>query len=229
MPDHVHDLSVCITVKNRSRAMCSRRPLNLFPNCLTSLREAVIVTGADVEVVIADFQSDDWPLLEWVPVVLGDIRHSIIPVNGDFGRGKGRNIAAARASGRLLFFLDADMLVSPETLTAGFDLARIDSAVFPLAWEYRDQGHRTLDMLPFGTGNCFVCHETFTETRGWIEWQKWGFEDWGFMVAVANHATIHRPKIRNFIHQWHPDSMRDQFDREKWSDNHGTQNGVRPL
>ena len=39
--------------------MCSRRPLNLFPNCLTSLREAVIVTGADVEVVIADFQSDD--------------------------------------------------------------------------------------------------------------------------------------------------------------------------
>ena len=236
----MRELSVCITVKNRSRATCSRKPLTLLPNCLRSLNRSLSKLGIDAEVIITDFHSDDWPLREWVPGVFeenlcggkwggaGVVEHTIIDIDGDFNRGKGRNAAARAATGRVLFFLDADMIVSPDTIAVGL-MAAPGSAVFPLVWEYRDQEHTDFAQLPCGTGNCFVSRESYAKTWGWHEFGKWGFEDWGFMVTVSNYDTIFRPNIPTFIHQWHPDTMRDQYDRGKWSDANGTQNGIRTV
>ena len=214
--------------------------MSLFPICLRSLNRSLSQLGINAEVIITDFHSDDWPLREWVPGVFeenlcggkwggaGVVEHTIIDVDGDFNRGKGRNIAARAATGRVLFFLDADMIVSPDTIAAT-GRAAPGSAVFPLVREYRDQGHTDLSEVRYGTGNCFVSREDYFKTRGWLEWEKWGFEDWGFMVTVSNHATIFRPSIPTFIHQWHPDTMRDRYDRGKWSENSGTQNGIRTV
>ena len=58
-------LSICVTIKNRSRLSIDDNELLLFPNCVKSIVESTR-KHPDCELVIADWQSEDWPLVEWV-------------------------------------------------------------------------------------------------------------------------------------------------------------------
>ena len=58
-------LSICVTVKNRSRVMVDGRELKLFPNCVQSIVSSV-PRDLPCELVVADWQSDDWPLDDWL-------------------------------------------------------------------------------------------------------------------------------------------------------------------
>ena len=211
------DLSFCITVKNRSRGICSRRTLTLFPNCVRALRESLDKVGNfTAELVVADWNSTDWPLVEWLPAAWGDRPCRVITPDPKtyplFSRGQGRNMAAKAAVGEVIAFIDADMLVSPETIWAGLTACGDGRACFPQVMEYYLQGETRTRPMPWGTGNSFVLRRHFEMSNGWFQYSKWGFEDWGFMVSMANVAMIERPLIPTFIHQWHPDDWRTRND-----------------
>src|SRR4051794_22976017 len=106
-------LSICVTVKNRSRVRVADHELRLFPDCIESIARATS-RQTPVELVVADWESDDWPLNEWLPQAIADTPTRLISMTGTFSRGRGLNAAARASDGALLFFLDADMLVSPQ-------------------------------------------------------------------------------------------------------------------
>ncbi len=58
-------LSICMTVKNRSRVPVDGRELMLMPNCVQSIVDSV-GSGFECEIVVSDWGSDDWPLQEWL-------------------------------------------------------------------------------------------------------------------------------------------------------------------
>ena len=89
-------LSVCITVRNRSLVKVGRSTLRLLPNCIDSLR-AALLERSDVELVISDWESDDWPLRDRVPDAANPIPSTLVTVTGPFSRGRGLNVAADAA------------------------------------------------------------------------------------------------------------------------------------
>src|SRR5690606_11235741 len=58
-------LSICTTIKNRSRLRVDGHELRLFPNCVASIIES-IPKDLHCELVVTDWESDDWPLEEWL-------------------------------------------------------------------------------------------------------------------------------------------------------------------
>src|SRR5258706_9357036 len=111
-------ISICVTIKNRSRLNAGGRELLLFPNCVKSIVESTRGIK-DVELVVADWESTDWPLNEWLERAAGDIPVRLIEVKGAFSRGRGRNTAAAAARGDALLFLDADSILCEAVLISG--------------------------------------------------------------------------------------------------------------
>ena len=59
-------LSICTTVKNRSRVHVEGRELLLFPNCVETIVRARGGVADGLELVVTDWESDDWPLAEWL-------------------------------------------------------------------------------------------------------------------------------------------------------------------
>jgi hypothetical protein len=84
--------------------------LLLFPNCVQSLRRAV-PDGLVCELVVTDWDSNDWPLIDWLKETAAPISTTIVSAEGSFSRGKGLNMAAQAAKGDILFFFDADALL----------------------------------------------------------------------------------------------------------------------
>ena len=205
-------LSICMTVKDRSRATVSRRSLMLLPNCLASLVTALndVVGRIEVDVIIADWQSTDWPLHEWVHQHLAPTCLRIVPVDGSFSRGRGLNIAAKHAVYDKLFFVDADMLVSADALNQGLRALEQGHACFPECSGYADQAHTRAKPMPLGLGNCFVMRHVWESAGRWPEWTQWGGEDHWFYNEVADLVPVERPSVPSFRHQWHPDSWRDR-------------------
>src|SRR3954471_21299859 len=93
-------LSVCVCLKNRARVAHDGRVLTLFPNCVRSLAEAAsaIREVGSIELVVADFHSDDWPLSEWLAAAAGALPVRVVPVDGAFSRGRGINRAVTEAA-----------------------------------------------------------------------------------------------------------------------------------
>ena len=123
-------LSICTTVKNRSIVRCEHGELKLFPNCVDSIIRA---RGAipELELIVADWESNDWPLEQWLYEAAGPVPVQIVRMSGTFSRGRGLNAAAAAAHGEFLFFLDADALVSESVLRSGISAMQEGKAYFP--------------------------------------------------------------------------------------------------
>ena len=214
----MRDLSIIIGVKDRSRSMCSRRPLTLFPRCMDSIiRAQQALPTIMFEVVIVDWSSTDWPLHEWVYVMCGTfLPIEIVTVNQPgFLRGRARNIGARRANSDMLFFLDADMLLGADGLRTCYEAARQGKAVFPICRTFNDQDHTIVGGWGHSTGNVCLSRETWLKAGQWREWKFWGPEDWYFHDACQKVTTVVRPDTPDIIHQWHPDSWRGEVRKYK--------------
>src|SRR5438128_2497527 len=111
-------LSICVTVKNRSRLVVDGRELRLFPNCVSSIASSVPPRAC--ELVVADWGSDDWPYGEWLEQAAAPVPVQLIQMRGGFSRGRGLNCAAGAARGDALLFIDADCLISSDLIDTGF-------------------------------------------------------------------------------------------------------------
>src|SRR5687767_14974007 len=80
---HVIMISICIAIKNRSRVVLEDRELRLFPNCVASIVESVNASSS-FELIVADWDSDDWPLSEWLADAASPIPVRIVRMTGGF-------------------------------------------------------------------------------------------------------------------------------------------------
>lgn len=205
-------ISICVTVKNRSRVQVDGDELRLFPNCVQSVVECMR-DRTDCELVIADWNSDDWPLQDWLPQAAGRLPWRVYQVEEEFSRGRGRNAAADIACGEMLMFLDADCLLCSQVLRDGADAVTKDKAYFPVLYSFDDRAHNSGWWRHYGYGNCLVSREMFERAGRWPQRHRWGEEDTEFYKAIAQSYEVVREEVPGFYHQWHPDEVlwKDRF------------------
>jgi hypothetical protein len=208
------DLSICVTVKNRSRVIAEGHELKLFPNCIRSV-VASIPANLDCELVVADWQSDDWPLDQWIGEAVGCLPLKLLTLTGDFSRGQGRNAAAEAAGSDWLFFLDADCVISERVLQRGTEVLANEKAFFPVVYAYNDPEHESGHWCHGGYGNCMVSRNVFARVGHFPEYPFWGREDVHFFEKVAAIQDVIRGEMGEFDHQWHPDDF-------AWKNRYGT-------
>lgn len=207
-------LSICVTIKNRSRVTVDGRELFLFPNCVDSIVKSVR-QGFECELIVADWGSEDWPYHEWLERAAYPVPVRIVQVGGTFSRGRGLNRAAAAATGDTFLFLDADCLVSSEMIDAGLQYAADGKAFFPILFSFADPEHTNGWWRDTGYGICMMPAAVFRHTPGWLEYTDWGHEDDDFCNAVASVAGIVRERANGLFHQWHPNEF-------EWKNRFGT-------
>ena len=109
-------ISVCVALKNRSRVPSEAGFLELFPNCVRALARLHETVGP-IELVVADFHSDDWPLEEWLEKEVGAMKVHRLEMDGPFSRGRGMNAAVDAARSSQILIYDADMLMDQTALS----------------------------------------------------------------------------------------------------------------
>ncbi len=198
-------ISICISVKNRSKVRHNNRDLLLLPKTIKSIADVKL--SEDLEIVVSDFKSDDWPLEDWIDEYSGNVNTTIVPVDSDFSLGKGRNVAASNARGDSLLFLDADVMVDSVSLKKGIELVREGSIVFPYITFIQEDGREIKGgKLSNGSGICFISKKRFEKVGEWPEFYSWGGEDCVFINRLKSFKSeIERPQMYGLKHQWHPD------------------------
>jgi hypothetical protein len=199
-------ISICLTIKNRSRLIVDGSELQLFPKCVKSIVDSVS-DEIPCELIVADYNSDDWPLNEWLPKAVGTIPVSIIPVSGGFSRGRGLNIAASAATGNKLLFADADCLLCPGIFRRGEKYLRQGKAYFPVLYSFDSPSHKSGWWRHEGYGISMVTKTLFDQVEGWPEYEVWGKEDDHFYGKIKAYAEIVREEVEGFYHQWHPNDV----------------------
>lgn len=195
------ELSICITVKDRSIVKTPYGDLTLFQNCINSIKESI--DPKTTEVVIVDYNSTDYPLTDWVQESLGDIKCKMIQIDEKFSRGRGLNLAAENSTGKFLFMLDADMLISKDVVDLGLKYLNEGKVYFPVCFSYKDHTHKTGWWRQSGWGMVFV-ERTLWEKGKIPEYYKWGAEDSDFKDFVKDNSPFIREKCDGLYHQWHP-------------------------
>lgn len=201
----VAELSLCVTVKNRSRLSTEHGTLELFPDLVDSLL-AALRPEDDAELVVTDWGSTDWPLEEWLdarsawlPVQLVKIHHK-----RGFSRGLGLNVAAQHASSRLLCFLDADMLIPRTLITEGRRAVKAGVVYAPVCTYYLDRLHDRSFWADGGYGCCMLTREMLDSVGGWPVYWQWGFADTHLIQLLSQQYRVNRMRVEGFVHQWHP-------------------------
>ena len=202
-------LSVCMSLKNRARVQHDGRDLALFPNCVRLLANAAseIRDVGSVELIIADFYSDDWPLADWLPAAAGELQLRVVAVEGAFSRGRGLNQAVAHATSDRLLLLDSDILVKPSAMRLAIDVLDRGQVWFPIC-RYLDEEGRPECWQKRGYGIAAVQRWAFDAAGGVPEFYSYGGEDDLFCARLAIHVAIVREQTEGLDHQWHPSNVR---------------------
>jgi len=201
-------ISVCVTIKNRSRVAVDGRELTLFPNCVQSLVQSLAkLEPVTAELVVTDWNSTDWPLREWLEEAAAPWPVHIISQEGEFNRGRGRNAAAQAARGKELLFLDADCTLCPRLIQDGLNALHQGNAYFPVLYSFDNPDHTSGHWRHEGYGNCMVTRQVFDAVQGWPQHTSWGREDTGFHHRVKDQTRVIREEVPGFYHQWHPDEL----------------------
>lgn len=210
------ELSICVTINNRSKVDYQGDFLYLFPNCIDSIVNA-ISDMPEVEIVIADWNSSDWRLNDWIHERLKGLKYTIVFQSGAFSRGAGRNVAADNAKSNVLFFLDADMLITHEVITTGLRKVREGIAYFPQCFYFLDKAH-SRGFWYTGKGNCMITRDWYLQAGKWPcppGYRKEHDEDWRFYQLIGDRVTVHSEKQEGLFHQFHPGRSVDIITRRQ--------------
>jgi glycosyltransferase involved in cell wall biosynthesis len=171
-----------------------------------------------IELVIADFHSDDWPLSEWLEQVAGELHFRVVQVDGPFSRGRGLNLAVAQAASDRLFLGDADILIDPAALRRSIEILDGGLVWFPIC-RYLNEAGQLDSWNEFGFGLVGIHRSTFDASGGLPEFYSWGGEDYLFFERLALHVPLVRELGDGLDHQWHPRNLRfEYYSRPRSSD-----------
>lgn len=199
-------LSICITVKNRSKVETEHGILELFPKCLQSINNS-ITDMKNIDIVISDWESTDYPILQWIDEVITEIPTEVITIktkDNTFSAGMGRNIAANRAKGDIILFLDADILINNAAFYNGWEVAKQHEVCYPVIMyqkDYKSEEHTVHE----GGGILYINKELFYKVGKWPEYYSHGFEDTDFAKKLSQFTKLYTSNLP-FYHQWHPQS-----------------------
>ena len=211
-----YGLSVIYSVKDRSR---HPEAGELFPRAIDSVLDAISVIRHKAEIVVVDWESTDWPVKKWLPARCKRARVplTVISRKGPHNLGAGRNAGAAVADGRVLLFLDSDMLVSADVLDAAFKTATGGAVYMPICYSLNDldgvtgcwRGTPPTDRDLAGRGSCgnmAIAPWLFDASGRWSEATVgWGPEDVEYRDRiVAKGMRVQRKREPLLVHQWHP-------------------------
>jgi hypothetical protein len=202
-------ISVCVALKNRSRVPSEAGILELFPKCVRGLAQLHEAVGP-IELVIADFHSDDWTLEDWLEREAGAMKVHRLEMDGQFSRGRGMNAAVEAAESSQILIYDADMLMDETAFITGLAIlaeGEEGTAFFPVIQNLAPNGN-TDDWYETSFGMVFLPKETFLVAGGIPEFQNWGGEDEILYEKVAQISRVERFKLAGLNHQWHPISCR---------------------
>lgn len=203
-------LSILVPCKNRSLIYEGGRVLMLFPNMVSSLRRATLVKGEArvVEMVVADFGSDDWPLEKWLPHYMYPFRVRIIQVDGPFSVGKAWNVAAEHARADRFWFLDTDMLVRRPVMSRGIACLVRGMAYFPICWSWSTPDHSGPgEWRRYGCGNVFMTRKHWERFGPRKEFVTHGKSDEMLLAEFQKAGLAVRERDPDFWHQWHPNTL----------------------
>jgi len=204
-------ISFCITCKNRSRVKYKNRTLELLPKCIDSIIASCKDIDEEVEVIVSDWQSTDWPLDDWIYDVFkgSHIGVKVVQVTDekDFNLAHGRNVAYKESSGDKIFFIDSDMILCKEVVLDGIKDINTGHVVFPICFFEtgpKKRGNRS----GYGNtsyGNMFISREKFEEIGHWKGTSLYGSEDSSYYkICYDGEVVIARKRYANFKHLWHP-------------------------
>lgn len=202
-------ISVCLTVKNRSKVPTDNGALHLLPATIDSIIQAASGVEGSIEIVIADFYSDDAPLRGWLNQYIDGVLIRIVNVDGGFSRGRGLNIAAQSARSQRLFLTDADVLIRCEALSRAIQVIDQSKAWFPTV-QYLDESGEREYWQEYGYGIAALHRDTFESSGGLPEFDSWGGEDDVFHERVSRKVGVLRERSYGLIHQWHPEHIRHE-------------------
>ncbi len=202
-------ISVCIALKNRSLLSLENTTLKLFPNCVRELAQTArqLKDQGTIELVVVDFQSDDWPLEQWLTEAAGDLRLKVISLDAPFSRGKGINVAMENATSDRLFHCDADILLQPEAIRRAVEIIDKGKAWFPI-FQCLDRQGNPESWYDHSFGLVALHRDLATLAGPVQEFQSWGGEDNLFHQSVSRHTRIVRERSPYLNHQWHPEACR---------------------
>jgi len=199
-------ISICLTIKDRSKFIFEGREIVLFPKVVRSIVEAIRGNEDKFEIIVSDFNSTDMPMLDWLPELLNGLNYKIITVNSEFfSRGLGLNTSAANSSGDTLFFLDADTTFSKQAADLLLTYETSGKCFFPIVADWQDIDHTKFEMYTDSFGNCMIPKHIFEAVGGWKEWFSWGCEDNILLLTLQGHGVkIIRHPVDGMFHLWHP-------------------------
>lgn len=196
------DLSVCMAVKERSKTDTGEGVRYYLPNTIRSIALSML-PGDSVEIVVADWQSEDWPLAEWIHQMAVPATVKIIQMDGPFCVGRGKNYATDIATKPTLLLMEGDVTVDRESLLAGCAAVERGVVYFPNIWWWTNPAH-TDGSFVGGLGTTFVSKIIFDQTGGFPEYGSHGMCDVTWHRRVDSKATCVIENVRTIQHQWHP-------------------------
>lgn len=207
-------LSICITLKNRTQVYTEHGNIFPFVKCIESINNS-IRDKDNTEIIISDWKSTDYPILDWIGDKIPDIFKHVITIDSPyFSAGVGRNIAAKYSSGEILFFLDADIIINEQVINYALSNVNINNVYYPTV-KYQTM-YKGNYITHEGGGNLFINKDTFNKTNKWPEYWEHGFEDIDF------HRNIEKLNINiltediDIYHPWHPQDKKwkNQFSKK---------------
>lgn len=207
-------LSVCVSLKNRSIVQYEGDLFPLFPNCVEALDEASTSFGGEIELVIADFESNDAPPNEWIHDNTNRLRIQIVNLRGPFSRGRGFNEAVRNAHSDRILLLDADMLIDAMGLRRANDLIKRNAIWFP---SYRCLNRDGTDdkWNDFRLTTLAIGRDVYEAAGGMPEFRSWGGDGELLYDRVRRYGVVVRERWPGLRHQWHPESLRHLFDHHE--------------
>lgn len=205
-------LSILIPIKNRTIINVEHEDkkyeLRLFEKNLESLF-AVCTAEDRWEIVIVDFESTDVSMKTWLnmrnPPPQCSIR--LIPVEGDFSRGRGINIGIENSSYPTLLILDADMEIKTHKFFEDIETHVVNKNLvfFPICYSYTNPEHTEGYKRAGGTGIYSIQRSMFRPIIENISWGKEDTENFNFFEKKAKTAREFYGE--EYVHQWHPTSL----------------------
>ena len=182
-------ISICQTVYGEDREPLHRR-------MVASAMAATLPPGWSLEWCLCRFDNEATPYLP-------DPQHIAYTVP-PFSCGRGRNLAAIAAQGKVLAFIDADMLLPAGFWKAVCPIIERDplALVCPKYERIMPDGSTVPGN---GWGNLICRRALFDATTGYEMRTVWGGEDTAAIAALRKFGgQVYRVNVPGFLHQWHP-------------------------
>lgn len=209
-------INIFQVIKNRSKILLDNNTfLYLYPNCIDSIVNSISKSSFKYKITICDFNSDDYPLKEWLPKKLQNkVDYEIISISEKFfDKGLALNLSRSIFKNNdFIFFLDVDNIININ-LIERLELRYSNhfNAVGFLSPKYIEPDgtvHKKIDSV----GNLWIRHSDLIQLPKWIDMKCWGGEDTIFLYhCLKSNLRIFRETDLDLYHQWHPQQLRNKY------------------